>query len=209
MTGPSGGVRAGLMVSIFSLVWTLVAGTAAIAIGIGYGSLALVAFGAIGLVDAVGSAALIVHFRHTLRHEVSSERREQMAHTLVTVGMAIIGTATVGYSAYRLTTRPTAESQMAGIVIASVSIFVLALLSRRKRSLAERISSPALNADGWLSAVGSALAAVTLAGTALQTGLGWWWADPVAAIGVGLGAIGLGLALSRSLGPGEEGGVTG
>ena len=45
--------------------------------------------------------------------------------------------------------------------------------------------------------VGALLAAVTLCGTAASRSLGWWWADPVAALVIGAGAIGLGIALRR------------
>ena len=188
-------VQSGLRVSLISCAWTLAAGSSAIAVGLAKHSVALVAFGAIGLVDAVGSGSLTVHFRHALRHEAISERHERTAHWLVTLGMATVGTATIGGSAYRLATKPSAESEVPGIVLAAVSVIVLAALARRKRTLAERIPSPVLDADGWLSATGAVLAVVVLAGTGLQAGLGWWWMDPVAAVGVGAGAVSLAIAL--------------
>ena len=193
----SGGVQAGLRVSLISFVWTVVAGLSAIALGSLDHSLVLVAFGAIGLVDAVGSGSLIVHFRHAFRHEAISERHERTALRLVTTGMATIGAATVGDSAYRLATRATARPELRGILLATISTLVLTMLARRKRSLAKRIPSHALHADGWLSAMGAVLALVALVGTGLQTGLGWWWIDPSAAIGIGSGAIGLSIALAR------------
>lgn len=190
-------VRAGFRVSLISFIWTLISGGGAIAIGLLYRSLVLVAFGAIGLVDALGSASLIIHFRHTLRHEAISLRHERTAHRLVTAGMGTIGLATIGDSAYRLATRSTAQSETPGILVAAASILVLVFLSRSKRQIARRIPSLALNADGWLSAVGAGLAVVALVGTGLQSALGWWWTDPLAAIGMGLGAFGLSIALSR------------
>src|ERR1700749_3597124 len=53
-------IEAGLRVSYVSLIWTLVAGTAAMVIGIAANSLVLISFGVIGLLDAVGSGSLIV-----------------------------------------------------------------------------------------------------------------------------------------------------
>jgi divalent metal cation (Fe/Co/Zn/Cd) transporter len=188
-------VPAGLRVSLISFAWTVVAGASAIAIGILYSSLVLVAFGAIALIDAVGSGALILHFRHALRHDAISERHERWAHLLVTAGMSIIGLATMADSAYRLAAKPTAPVALPGTILSAVSIVVLLLLSRRKRSLAERIPSAALNADGWLSAAGAVLAAAALVGTGLRAGLGWWWTDPLAAGGVGAGALVLSIAL--------------
>jgi divalent metal cation (Fe/Co/Zn/Cd) transporter len=44
-----------------------------------------------------------------------------------------------------------------------------------------RTRGRALRGDGVLSAAGAVLAAAALAGLALDTALGWWQADPVAA----------------------------
>lgn len=200
-TSFSSEVRSGLRVSVISLTWTLVAGFSAIAIGFVHRSLVLVSFGAIGLVDALGSAGLIVNFRHALRDEAISVLFERRAHTLVTAGMGTVGVATIGDSAYRLSTRPAPGSDLPGIVLAAVSIVVLTLLSRRKRHLGARIPSVALSADGWLSAIGAGLGVVALAGTGLETGLAWSWADPVGAIGVGAGALSLSIALFRGARP--------
>ena len=80
---------------------------------------------------------------------------------------------------------------------------MLAALSAAKRRIAPRVPSRALLADGWLSGVGAVLALVTLAGTGLEAGLGWWWLDPAAALVVGAGAIAMSVALrQRSARPG-------
>lgn len=76
-------------------------------------------------------------------------------------------------------------------------MLVLAMLAHRKRRIAERIPSHALRADAWLSAMGSVLALFALVGTALEAGFGWWWIDPVAAIGVACGATALSVVLAR------------
>ena len=188
-------LRAGLRISIISLSWTLLAGSCAIALGAEDGSLTLAAFGAIGLLDAVGSTALVVHFKHALRHETISEGHERMALRVVTLGMAGVGTGTIAISALRLATPSSDRSSAAGIALAAASIGVLAALAARKRAVARRVPSQALNADGWLSAVGAVLAGFTLAGTALTAAYGWWWLDPVAALAVAVGAIAVSVSL--------------
>lgn len=192
-------VHAGLRVSVVSLVWTVAAGCASVGIGVAYRSLVLVAFGAVGLVDAIGSATLLLHFRHALSSEAISARHERTAHLVVTAGMGIIGLATVGDSVYRLVTRPAVEASVPGVVLSGVSIVVLSWLSRRKRGLARSIPSGALAADGWLSACGAVLAGVAVAGTGLDAGLGWWWIDPVAAAAVGAGAFVLSVVLASTV----------
>jgi divalent metal cation (Fe/Co/Zn/Cd) transporter len=194
--GPN--LQSGLRISQLSLSWTVAAGSAAIVIGIAGNSLALITFGLIGVLDAIGSASLIVHFRHSRRHEAISERHERMALVIVTTGMAIIGIATIADSAYRLETHATSSSLILGTVLAAVSAFVLTFLALTKRKFAHKIPSHALLSDGWVSGVGAGLALVVLAGTALDAGLGLWWIDPVAAIVIAGCAIALSVRLAQT-----------
>jgi divalent metal cation (Fe/Co/Zn/Cd) transporter len=191
-------LRAGLRVSVASIIWTAVSSSLALVIGARAGSLALVAFGLTGFLDAAGSGSLVVHFRHALRHESFSERHERRALRVVTAGLLVIGTLTAAESARRLLTRAPSHAVPAGVIVAGASIAALALLSQRKRTVAGRIPSRALLADGWLSATGGMLAAVTVAGTALTSIFGWWWADPVAATTIACGAIGISVSITRS-----------
>ena len=190
-------IREGLRVSQTSLAWTMFAGAGAIAVGVLGNSLVLIAFGAIGLLDAVGSGSLITHFRHARRHEAISELHERRALIVVTIGMATIGLATIGDSVYRLSARTASDPLPAGIALAGASVLMLTLLASRKRKIARRIPSHALHADGWLSAMGAVLALIALAGTGLDAAFGWWWIDSLAAIAVGCEAIGLSTVLAR------------
>ena len=83
-------VRSAWLVSLVSVVWTVIASSVAIALGITGNSAVLVAFGAIGFVDALGSVALVYHFRHALRHDELSERLESIAHRVVVIGLFVV-----------------------------------------------------------------------------------------------------------------------
>ncbi|MBV9284574.1 MAG: cation transporter [Acidimicrobiia bacterium] len=115
-----------------------------------------------------------------------------MAHRIVTVGLVVVGAAAVIGGLLRLLLGGTAESSVAGTVIAGSSVVMLSGLSRRKVVLARDVGSPALRSDGHLSAVGAAQAVVTLLGT-VTTLIGWPWADPAAAIAVGVFAMNVGV----------------
>jgi divalent metal cation (Fe/Co/Zn/Cd) transporter len=183
-------LRAGLRVSQVSIVWTVATSTAAIALGLVTPSLVLVAFGLTGLLDAAGSTALVVHFRHSLRHEAFSERHERIALRIVGAGLVVTGAATVVESVRRLVTHHEGHGSGAGAVIAAASVVVLGLLAARKRRIARVIQSEALRADGLLSATGALLAIVTVAGSALTVA---WWLDAGSALVIGLAAAVLGV----------------
>ena len=195
MTVAPADLRAAWLVSLQSIICTILASTAAVVIGVASSTGVLVAFGAIGFVDALGSAALVYHFGHTLRHERISAHLEQVAHRIVVVGLVAVGFATIVVDALRLIVGSDSEPSDLGVLLAGISLLVLTALSARKRLIARRVSSAALRADGHLSAVGAALAAITLAGTVATEQFGWHWADTTAAILVGALAILLGVVV--------------
>jgi divalent metal cation (Fe/Co/Zn/Cd) transporter len=190
-------LRAGVRVSVASIAWTVITSALALVIGFGAHSLVLVSFGLTGILDAAGSATLVVHFRHALRHEAFSKRHERRSLLVVTAGLAVVAVVTAAESTRRLLAHAPSHAAPAGVMVAATSIVVLAVLAQRKGAIAARIPSPALAADGWLSATGCLLAVVTVAGTGLTSAYGWWWADPAAAIAIACAAAVLAALLAR------------
>lgn len=190
-------IRAAWLVSLQSVVWTVVASTVAVVLGITGNSAVLIAFGAIGFVDALGSVALVYHFRHAIKHDQVSERLENIAHRVVLIGLFTVGTGAVIMGIARLVIGSEGGSSNAGTALAAISLGMLVILSTRKQRLARVVVSNALLADGRLSGVGAMQAAVTLFGTAAARVLHWNWADAVAATLVGLVAIGVAIATLR------------
>jgi divalent metal cation (Fe/Co/Zn/Cd) transporter len=190
--------ESGARVSLVGSAWTIAAGVAAVTIGITTGGLALIAFGAVGVLDAAGSITLAVHFRLAAESATRADRMERVALRVITTGLVVVGLATTAVSILHLADRHGAEQSDAGTAIALVSLVVLTGLALRKRWLARRIPSLGLLADSHLSAVGAVLAAVTLIGEVLTETMEWWWADPVAAIVVAVAAVRLGFVMARA-----------
>ncbi len=191
-------LRAGWVVSAQSMVWTLVASALAVVLGLSDGAGVLVAFGAIGLVDLVGSAALVLHFAHALRHAAISDRLERMTHRVVACGLAVVGMGTIAVDGGRLLVGRAGHGSVLGVGLAAVSVVALTVLSRRKRAISRRLPSPALEADSRVTAIGAALGAITVVGTFATEQLGWHQADAIAAVIVGAGALALGVASIRT-----------
>jgi len=57
-------------------------------------------------------------------------------------------------------------------------------LAHAKRRAAKALGSRALEADSFQTTACWWLSLAALAGIALNAALGWWWADPVAALGM-------------------------
>ena len=198
-------IRSAIRVSAVSVAWSAVSTVLAVALGVVSGTGVLVAFGAIGAVDGLGSATLVYHFRHALRHESISDELEVLAHRVVLVGLLTAGVAAVIGGLAGLLTGHAGEPRSPELAIAAVSAIVLTLLSVQKQSIAGRVESRALLSDGHLSGIGAAQAAVALGGIALSELLGWTAMDPIATMLVGIVAISVAVKTWSSARRSQEG----
>ncbi|MET0727626.1 MAG: cation transporter, partial [Acidimicrobiales bacterium] len=80
-----------------------------------------------------------------------------------------------------------------GIVIAALSLAVMPYLARAKRALAPALGSAAAVADAKQTNLCALLSAILLVGLGANAALGWWWADPLAGVGI----AGLALVAAR------------
>jgi hypothetical protein len=80
-----------------------------------------------------------------------------------------------------------------GIALATVSLIVMPVLGVMKGRVGRAMDSPTLVADSTEMLLCSYLSAILLAGLVLNATVGWWWADPLAAIGIAALAVREGL----------------
>jgi len=78
--------------------------------------------------------------------------------------------------------REAPERTVAGIVVAGASVLIMPMLARAKRRIGIALGSRALVADAMQTSLCAWLSVIVLVGLGLNALLGWWWADPVAAI---------------------------
>jgi divalent metal cation (Fe/Co/Zn/Cd) transporter len=169
------------MLSYLTLAYNLIEGAAAIAVGAIAGSVVLLGFGMDSLIELASSIAALWR----LRADVDLPRRERVERvTLRVIGLCFIGLAIyiAADATHALWARDRPHQTVAGIVVAALSITVMPVLARAKRSVAARLGSRALAADATQTSVCAYLSAIVLGGLVLNALLGWWWADPVAAL---------------------------
>ncbi len=85
-------------------------------------------------------------------------------------------------SGHRLLTGERPDPSPVGIGLTLLSLVVMPLLARAKLRTAGELGSAALRADAHETIVCAWLSATTLLGLGLNAVLGWWWADPLAAL---------------------------
>jgi divalent metal cation (Fe/Co/Zn/Cd) transporter len=179
-------VGSALRLSYFTIVWNGVVGAIALVVGLTTGSLALASFALNALLDSSASVVLVWRFRKERSDPVGAEHLERRAQTWVIVAMFAVSIY-VGFEAVRALLNGSHPDPSAfGFAIAAISLLVLPVLGVMKLRVARRLGSPALHGDGVLTLAAAALAAITLVALLADLRLDWWWADPAAALIIGI-----------------------
>ncbi|MCW5961521.1 MAG: cation transporter [Pyrinomonadaceae bacterium] len=168
-------LRRGRRLEYLTIGWNSLEAFIAVGAGLAAGSIALVGFGFDSVIEV--SSGVILLWRLS-----GSDDREQTALRLVGVSFLALA-AYVGFDAVKsLWFRELPEESYIGIALAALSLIVMPILARAKRRVAANLNSRALAADSRQTDICAYLSAILLAGLGLNALLGWWWADPFAAL---------------------------
>jgi divalent metal cation (Fe/Co/Zn/Cd) transporter len=179
-------VRRALRLEHLTVGWNLVEGIVAVLAALAAGSVALLGFGVDSFVESVSGGVLIWRLRAEQGgispHEI--KRLDLRAHRLVAVSLFLLAAYVAVDAALALWNRDQPEPSPVGIALTLVSICVMLWLARAKRQAAAGLGSRALEADAFQTTACFWLSVIALAGIGLNAALGWWWADPAAALGM-------------------------
>ena len=173
--------RRGRRLEYFTIAWNIAEGAIALVAGALAGSISLVGFGIDSLIEVTSGSALLWR----MAAEQDAERRQRIeSRSLKIVGVCFVALAVyIAYeAAVALWHRQAPERSLAGIILAVVSLIAMPWLARAKRKVAAALDSAAMKADAKQTDFCFYLSAILLAGLLLNALLGWWWADPVAAL---------------------------
>ena len=177
----AGQVRRGLYLEYATIAYNSLEAVIAILSGFLAGSIVLMGFGIDSVIEVSSGLSLVWRLRSD---EDPARRDETERLSLRLVGICFVMLAAyVAVDATMALLRSEAPSEsVAGIVLAALSIIVMPLLARAKRRVAAHIGSAALTADARQTDLCMYLSVILLVGLLLNATLGWWWADPVAAL---------------------------
>lgn len=173
-------VRRGRSLEYLTIIWNLLEGIISVGAGLLAGSIALVGFGIDSFIESLSGGALL--WRLHLDAPERREKAERIALRVIGVSFLLLA-AYVAVDAVRaLINREPPEATYLGIAIAALSLVVMPLLARAKRRVAKEIHSHAMEADARQTDICTYLSAILLGGLLLNAVVGWWWADPLAAL---------------------------
>jgi divalent metal cation (Fe/Co/Zn/Cd) transporter len=174
-------LRSALRLEYLSIGWSLAEAALAVAAGVVAGSAALIAFGGDSVVESLSGAVLVWRLRAE-RQSGRARSVERRARRGVALSLWLLALYVVAESVAGLLSGETARSSPVGIGLAAASLGVMWLLAGAKRTWARRLHSHALEADAVQTQLCWRLSAILLVGLGLNAALGWWWADPGAAL---------------------------
>jgi divalent metal cation (Fe/Co/Zn/Cd) transporter len=172
-------VRRARLLAWGGIAYHLVEFAVAIGAGIAAGSIALIGFGADSLIEAL--AGVVVLWLFTGRR-VGSETAERRAQQLIAVSFFVLA-AYVGIESVRgLVGGHEPDASWLGIGLAAFTIPTMPLLALVKRRVGHRLQSAATVKEASQTQLCAYLSVALLAGLLANAVLGWWWADPAAAL---------------------------
>jgi divalent metal cation (Fe/Co/Zn/Cd) transporter len=157
-----------------TLVWMLLECTAALIAAARAHSVALLAFGADSLVELLSAIVVLLQFLPQFPLKRAHADRAA-AVLLFALAFAVVGIAIPSWHA-------PVETSPLGMAVTALALAVMPVLARLKRRQARTLDNRALAADAMQSATCAYLAAVTLAGLAINALWRIAWVDTVAAL---------------------------
>lgn len=158
------------------LGWHAVEAAVALAAGVIASSIALVGFGADSLIELL--AGVVVLWR------LASGLRERRAQQLIAISFYVLSVY-VSYAAIRtLATGSHPQGSWLGIGLSIVTLATMPPLAYAKQRIAVELGSAAMSSESRQTMLCAYLSAGLLLGLAVNAVLGWWWADPLTALGI-------------------------
>lgn len=169
-------VRRGLALAWFIVVWDLIEGVVAVTAGLVADSIALVGFGIDSAIEVFAASVVIWQLR------AGAHARQRPALRMIAITFYALA-AYVAFEAVRdLITQDKAGESLVGIVLNVVALIVMVPVGLAQRRTGRALRNPVLVAQSTETWMSNALSLSVLAGLGLNAALGWWWADPVAAL---------------------------
>ncbi len=159
-----------------TLAWNVVGVVVLGVAAIGARSVALAGFGLDSVIE-IGASAVVVW-----ELSGSTGERERRALRLIGVAFLVLTAYLFLQAGIVLAVRHHAADSPLGIGWTAASALVMFGLATGKARTGRALGNPVLQTEARVTLVDGLLATAVLSGLVLSATLGWWWADPVAAL---------------------------
>lgn len=157
--------------------YNLVEAVVAITAGAVASSVALIGFGLDSMIEVLSAAAVAWQFTRK-----EPERWEKGTLRVIAIAFFALAAYVTVNSVLSLVRAVDVEHSTLGIVITALSVVIMPILSLIERRTGRELGSATAVADSKQTLICTYLSAAVLIGLLLNSLLGWWWADPIAAL---------------------------
>ncbi len=166
--------------------WNAAEGIIAVAAALAAGSVALLGFGIDSFVETVSGGVILWRIAAERRATAATRIRrvEDTARKGVALSMWLLALYVAADATSALVSGDRPSSSAVGVALLVVSVAVMKWLANAKRAVARALHSHAMEADAAQTGFCWKLSVVALTGLVANAVLDWWWADPVAALGL-------------------------
>jgi len=168
------------------LAWHVVEFAIAVAAGVAAGSIALIGFGADSLIEALAGFVVLWLFTGG---RIGSHAAERQAQRLIAVSFFVLAAYVAIESVRSLVVAAEPGASWVGIGLAAFTAPTMPVLALAKRRIGRRLESSAAVGEAAQTQLCAYLSVALLAGLLANAVLGWWWADPAAALVIAAVAI--------------------
>jgi divalent metal cation (Fe/Co/Zn/Cd) transporter len=169
-------LRRGFALEYASMAWMTAEAAVAITAGILASSIALTGFGLDSVIELLSAGIVVWQLRG------AGGERETRAVRLIGATFFALAAYLTAQSIHDLVSRTRPEQSAAGLAVTAAALVIMPGLAIAKRRTGQALGNQTLIADAAESAFCAFTSAATLTGLGLNAWLGWWWADPAAAL---------------------------
>jgi len=175
-------VRRVRLLARIGLAWHFIEAGVAVGAGVLASSVALVGFGADSLIEV--AAGLIVLWLMAGQRS-ASQGAERRAQQLIAASFVLLAVYVVAQAGREFVGDHHPAVSWVGIALAAVTLLTMPPLAAAKRRLGRALGSAATTSESRQTMLCAYLSAGLLVGLLANAAAGWWWADPMVALGIG------------------------
>lgn len=164
--------------------WNVVEAVVAIAAAVAASSVALLGFGLDSVIESISGIVILWRIGAERRATADSviDRAEDRARRGVAISLWLLAAFVAIEAVWSLTGGDEPSGSAIGVVLLVLSIVIMRWLGAAKRRVAAQLHSHAMEADAAQTDICWQLSVIALVGLGANAMLGWWWADPLAAL---------------------------
>lgn len=169
---------------IWNVIYDVIEVVVSLIAGFTANSSALIGWGLDSTIEVISAGTLGWRLHGEIKgiDEEKVKRRQKVTLNVIAISFTLICVFISYDSITKLINQETANWSTMGLIILLVSLVVNPILIYFKRKYGKKLDSPALLADAKDTFICLYQTVVVLIGLLLVNWLGWWWADPVAAL---------------------------